>query len=101
MEKIAQAALYGGRHEVWRHHSTILGCEMAFAVFIPPTQGPHKALYFLSGLTCSWENAAPKQARKSLLHSLGLRLFFPDTSPRGEDVADDDSYAMGQGLAFI
>ena len=100
MEKIAQAALHGGRHEVWRHNSAILGCEMAFAVFIPPTKGPHKALYFLSGLTCTWENAATKAGAQKLAAELGLALIFPDTSPRGGDVADDESYAMGQGAGF-
>ena len=76
MEKIAQAALHGGRHEVCRHNSAILGCEMAFAVFIPPTKGPHKALYFLSGLPVHGRMPQRKQAPKSLLQSLGLRLFF-------------------------
>lgn len=100
MEKIAQAALHGGRHEVWSHDSAVLGCKMAFAVFIPPTKGPYKALYFLSGLTCTWENAATKAGAQRLAATLGLALIFPDTSPRGADVADDESYALGQGAGF-
>lgn len=100
MEKIASAALYGGRHEVWRHKSSVLGCEMSFAVFIPPTKGPHKAVTFLSGLTCTWENAATKAGAQKLAAQLGLMLIFPDTSPRGEAVADDENYALGQGAGF-
>lgn len=100
MEKIASAALHGGRHEVWRHTSTVLGCEMSFAVFIPPTKGPHKAVIFLSGLTCTWENAATKAGAQKLASELGLMLIFPDTSPRGEGVADDENYALGQGAGF-
>lgn len=100
MEKIASAALYGGRHEVWRHTSMALGCEMSFAVFIPPTKGPHKAVIFLSGLTCTWENAATKAGAQKLAAELGLILIFPDTSPRGDGVADDKNYALGQGAGF-
>lgn len=100
MEKIASAALHGGRHEVWRHTSKVLGCEMSFAVFIPPTSGPHKAVTFLSGLTCTWENAATKAGAQKLASELGLMLIFPDTSPRGVQVPDDENYALGQGAGF-
>ena len=100
MEKIASAALHGGRHEVWSHRSEVLGCQMAFAVFIPPKKGPLKALYFLSGLTCTWENAATKAGAQKRAAELGLALIFPDTSPRGEAVADDAHYALGQGAGF-
>ena len=31
---------------------------------------------------------------------LGIAIVAPDTSPRGEDVANDDSYDLGQGASF-
>ena len=100
MEKIASAALFGGQHEVWRHTSKVLGCEMSFAIFLPPTKPPYKAVTFLSGLTCTWENAATKAGAQKLAAELGLMLIFADTSPRGADVADDENYALGQGAGF-
>ena len=100
MEKIASTALHGGTHQVWRHDSAVLGCSMEFAVFVPIGKGPHRALYFLSGLTCTWENAATKAGAQKQAAALGLVLVFPDTSPRGDDVADDDSYALGKGAGF-
>ena len=30
----------------------------------------------------------------------GIALVFPDTSPRGEGVANDDAYDLGQGASF-
>ena len=100
MEKIADIAAHGGRHQVWRHDSQTLNCSMEFALFLPPGKGPFKPLYFLSGLTCTWENAATKAGAYALAAKLGVALIFPDTSPRGEDVANDDNYALGQGAGF-
>lgn len=100
MEQIAQAKAHGGQHQVWKHHSDVLGVDMEFALFIPPGDGPFKPLYFLSGLTCTWENAATKAAAQLSAAHEGVMLIFPDTSPRGEEVADDPSYAMGKGAGF-
>ena len=100
MEKIADIAAHGGRHQVWRHDSQQLNCMMEFALFVPPGNGPFKPLYFLSGLTCTWENAATKAGAYALAAKLGVALIFPDTSPRGDDVANDDHYALGQGAGF-
>ena len=100
MEQIADIAAHGGRHQVWRHHSQILNCVMEFALFVPPGKEPFKPLYFLSGLTCTWENAATKAGAYALAAKLGVALIFPDTSPRGDEVADDDNYALGQGAGF-
>lgn len=100
MEQIAQAKIHGGQHQVWKHHSAVLGVDMEFAVFLPAGAGPFKPLYFLSGLTCTWENAATKAAAQKSAAENGIMLIFPDTSPRGEGVADDPSYALGQGAGF-
>ena len=100
MEKIASAKLFGGAHNVWRHRSEILGVDMEFATFIPKGEGPFPVLYFLSGLTCTWENAATKAGAQQFASKHGMILVFPDTSPRGDDVADDTSYALGKGAGF-
>lgn len=100
MEKIASAKLFGGAHNVWRHSSEILGVDMEFATFIPEGEGPFPVLYFLSGLTCTWENAATKAGAQQFASKHGMILVFPDTSPRGDDVADDTSYALGKGAGF-
>ena len=100
MEKIAEAAIHGGKHQLWRHHSEVLGCEMDFALFVPQGAAPKKAVMFLSGLTCTWENAATKAGAQAIAAELDMIVIFPDTSPRGEDVADDESYAIGQGAGF-
>lgn len=100
MEKITDIAAHGGRHQLWRHDSKALNCTMEFVLFLPPGDGPFKAVYFLSGLTCTWENAATKAGAYAMAAQLGIALIFPDTSPRGDDVANDDYYALGQGAGF-
>ena len=30
----------------------------------------------------------------------GIGIVFPDTSPRGDAVANDEAYDLGQGAAF-
>ena len=100
MEKIAEAKVFGGYHQVWRHHSDVLGVAMEFALFVPMGKGPFKPLYFLSGLTCTWENAATKAGAQKYAADHQMVLIFPDTSPRGDDVADDPSYALGKGAGF-
>ncbi|MGC6517372.1 MAG: S-formylglutathione hydrolase [Candidatus Puniceispirillaceae bacterium] len=100
MEQISTAKMHGGTHHLMRHQSARLGCQMDCAVFVPDKTGPHRALFFLSGLTCTWENAATKAGAQKLANELGLILIFPDTSPRGDDVPDDDDYALGQGAGF-
>ena len=100
MEQIASAKCFDGEHQVWRHHSEVLGTMMEFALFIPQGDGPFHALYFLSGLTCTWENAATKAGAQQFAAKHNMVLIFPDTSPRGYGVADDESYALGKGAGF-
>jgi S-(hydroxymethyl)glutathione dehydrogenase/alcohol dehydrogenase len=59
------------------------------------------ALYWLSGLTCTDDNFCQK-ASVAFEHaeSAGIALVVPDTSPRGENVANDDAYDLGQGAGF-
>ena len=100
MEILVDTGLHGGRHVVVRHPSGVTGCEMEFAVFIPRGKGPFPCLYYLSGLTCTWENAATKAGAQAYAAKAGMVLVFPDTSPRGDGVADDAAFSLGQGAGF-
>jgi S-formylglutathione hydrolase len=75
---------------------------MTFGLFLPQEaqDGPVPVLWYLSGLTCTHENAMNKAGAQTWAAEQGIALVFPDTSPRGEGVADDDAYDLGQGAGF-
>lgn len=41
-----------------------------------------------------------KSGLQRIASELGLMIIAPDTSPRGQDVPDDDAYDLGQGAGF-
>ena len=100
METLSSAACHGGRQSFHSHTSTSTGTTMKFGVFTPPGAGPFPMLWCLAGLTCTEETFAIKAGAQALAAELGLMLITPDTSPRGEAVADDPAYDMGQGAGF-
>lgn len=102
MKQIEQHVCFGGSQEVWQHVSSTLGCEMKFAVYLPPQvkQGPCPVLYWLSGLTCDEQNFITKAGAQRYAAEHGVILIAPDTSPRGEDVANDEAYDLGKGAGF-
>lgn len=103
IENISQAKVLGGWHKQYTHTSTTLKCDMRFAIFLPPNASKSKpvpVLYWLSGLTCTDENFMQKAGAFRRAAELGLAIVAPDTSPRGENVADDESYDLGQGAGF-
>lgn len=103
MERIEQHAAFNGRQEVWKHHSPTLDCDMRFGVYLPEAalQGqPCPVLYWLSGLTCTEQNFITKSGFQSHASRLGIIVVSPDTSPRGEAVANDTAYDLGQGAGF-
>lgn len=107
MQRIEQHACFGGSQEVWRHASHTLGCDMKFAVYLPPAALRGEAcpvLYWLSGLTCTEQNFITKAGAQQHAAEHGLIIVAPDTSPRdpgGElGVADDPAYDLGQGAGF-
>lgn len=81
-------------------HST--ACEMNFSVFVPPglSDAPVPMVTWLSGLTCTEDNFTSKAGAYRVAAELGLMVVAPDTSPRGDDVADDEAYDLGQGAGF-
>jgi S-formylglutathione hydrolase len=102
MKTISENACFGGVQGVYSHTSASCNCEMTFAVFLPEEarDGPVPVLWYLSGLTCTHENAMTKAAAQGWAAEHGIALVFPDTSPRGDDVANDDAYDLGQGAGF-
>ncbi|EMI5800727.1 TPA: S-formylglutathione hydrolase [Klebsiella aerogenes] len=102
MELLEEHRCYEGRQQRWRHHSSTLNCAMTFSIFLPPATetAPPPVLYWLSGLTCNDENFTTKAGAQRIAAELGIALVMPDTSPRGDDVADDAGYDLGKGAGF-
>lgn len=101
IEQISANRSFGGWHRRYRHTSAVLGCDMQFAVYLPPQveQGERlPVLYWLSGLTCTDENFMQKAGAQRLAAELGLVIVAPDTSPRGAGVPDDPDGAWDFGL---
>jgi S-formylglutathione hydrolase len=103
IENLSSNKSFGGWHKQYRHQSSTLHCSMRFAIYLPPqasTGDKVPVLYWLSGLTCSDENFMQKASAQRIAAELGIAIVAPDTSPRGEDVADDEAYDLGQGAGF-
>lgn len=102
MEVISENACFGGTQGVYKHASSSCNCDMTFGLFLPAEakDGPVPVLWYLSGLTCTHENAMTKAGAQAWAAEQGIALVFPDTSPRGEGVANDDAYDLGQGAGF-
>ncbi|MGS2872421.1 S-formylglutathione hydrolase [Enterobacter huaxiensis] len=102
MELLEEHRCFEGRQQRWRHDSTALNCSMTFSIFLPPTEAGVKppVLFWLSGLTCNDENFTTKAGAQRIAAALGIALVMPDTSPRGDDVADDAGYDLGKGAGF-
>ena len=102
METVSENKSHGGTQGVYKHTSKATGTEMTFSVFVPdhPAGTNLPVLWYLSGLTCTHANVTEKGEYRAACARHGIVFVAPDTSPRGEGVADDDSYDMGQGAGF-
>ncbi len=102
MKTLSETTCFGGLQGVYTHQSSACACEMTFALYLPPqaADGPVPVLWYLSGLTCTHENAMVKAGAQAWAAEYGVAVVFPDTSPRGEGVADDPAYDLGQGAGF-
>ena len=102
MRTISENRAFGGVQGVYAHASAATGCEMTFGLFLPAEaeDGAVPVLWYLSGLTCTHENAMIKAGAQKWAAEAGVALVFPDTSPRGAGVADDPAYDLGQGAGF-
>lgn len=101
-ECLEQKKVWGGSQYRYQHTSTTLGCDMVFSLYLPPQAqlGPVPLIWWLSGLTCDDQNFSTKAAFQQKAAQLGAAVVIPDTSPRGEDVPDAESYDLGQGAGF-
>nr|ABY60416.1 esterase A [uncultured bacterium] len=102
MEIISEDKSFGGRQLVIKHASEVTQCDMTFALFLPPGEGPFPVLWYLSGLTCTHANVMDKGEYRRIAAELGVAVVCPDTSPRGEGVAggDPEDWQLGQGAGF-
>lgn len=102
MRTVSENRCFEGTQGVYLHSSDATNCDMTFGLFLPQEaqDGPVPVLWYLSGLTCTHENAMNKAGAQTWAAEQGIALVFPDTSPRGEGVADDDAYDLGQGAGF-
>ena len=95
--------VFGGEVRKYTHASASTGTDMTFSVYVPPAAALHAVpvVYYLSGLTCTDDNAVQKGGAFRACADQGIMMVFPDTSPRGADVpGEDDAYDLGTGAGF-
>lgn len=93
-------AVHGGTLRYLKHDSAVTGTPMTLSVWTPPGEGPFPVVIWLSGLTCTEDNFTTKAGAYAAAAEHGVIVVAPDTSPRGEAVADDPAYDLGQGAGF-
>lgn len=102
MEQISANRSHGGTQGVYTHQSEATGTAMTFSVFVPDHAEGAKlpVLWYLSGLTCTHANVTEKGEFREACARHGIAFIAPDTSPRGDDVPDDEGYDFGKGAGF-
>ncbi len=102
METVSTNRSHGGAQGVYKHDSRETGTEMTFSVFVPDHAPGSKlpVLWYLSGLTCTHANVTEKGEYRAACAEHGVIFVAPDTSPRGDDVPDDEGYDFGKGAGF-
>ncbi|WP_313574473.1 S-formylglutathione hydrolase [Brevundimonas sp.] len=100
MDTVKSHVVHGGTLRYLKHDSATTGTPMTLSVFVPAGEGPFPVLIWLSGLTCTEDNFTTKAGAYKAAAEQGVIIVAPDTSPRGEGVADDAAYDLGQGAGF-
>jgi S-formylglutathione hydrolase len=102
IETVSESRSHGGTQGVYKHASSSTGTEMTFAVYVPEHEPGAKlpVLWYLSGLTCTHANVMEKGEYRAACAEHGIVFVAPDTSPRGDDVPDDEAYDFGKGAGF-
>jgi S-formylglutathione hydrolase len=102
LDQVKRWKCFGGEQLVLAHQSASTGTRMEFSIYLPPqaAKRPWPVLFYLSGLTCNWENATTKAGFQRAAAEHGIVIVAPDTSPRGDDVPDDTGYDLGKGAGF-
>ena len=100
LEQIGGNRCFEGEQQRYRHQSEVLACSMNFSIYLPPQAKHHRVpvLYWLSGLTCTDENFVTKAGAQQHAAKHGIAIVAPDTSPRGDGIADDPEGAWDFGL---
>ena len=95
---------HGGLLHTCVHPSEVNGCDMTFSIFVPEHEPAARlpVVWYLSGLTCTHANVTEKGEYRQACAERGLVFVSPDTSPRGDGVADDPegAYDFGLGAGF-
>ena len=103
MELVQSNRSFDGEQRIYRFNSISLQGESKFGIYLPAQALAGQAcptLFYLAGLTCTEDTFAIKAHAQLLAAQLGLILVTPDTSPRGEQVAQGDHWDIGQGAGF-
>jgi len=103
IDRVGRNRMFDGFQDVYEHASETVGCTMRFGVYLPPRALAGQdcpVLYWLSGLTCTEQNFVTKAGAQRYAAEHGLIIVAPDTSPRGDGVADDDASDLGTGAGF-
>ncbi len=100
METVKSHVVHSGTLRYLKHDSATTGTPMTLSVFVPAGEGPFPVLIWLSGLTCTEDNFTTKAGAYKAAAEHGVIIVAPDTSPRGDGVADDAAYDLGQGAGF-
>ncbi len=102
LKLVEQKRSFGGEQRKYTHYSDALQCDMTFSIFLPSNTEEKEIplVWFLSGLTCTDDNFSQKSGFQRLAEQHQVAVIIPDTSPRGEHVANDASYDLGQGAGF-
>ena len=92
IELLKEDESFGGQVQTYRHNSPVNNCDMQFSIYLPPLKNNNKApvLTWLSGLTCNEDTFMIKAGAQRMASELGLVIVAPDTSPRGDDIPDDE-----------
>ena len=100
MKLIEKHRSYQGYQEVYQHTSKITNCDMKFALYKPDHSIDAPVLYFLSGITCTEQNFIQKSGFQQFASNHQIAVIVPDTSPRGQNIPDNEDYKIGYGAGF-
>lgn len=102
LKLIEKHCTFGGEHYKYNHYSEGLHCDMTFSIYLPSNKENKKIplIWWLSGLTCTDDNFSQKSGFQRLAAKHQVAVLIPDTSPRGEHVADDEAWDLGKGAGF-
>ncbi len=103
LQIISSSRCFGGKQSTFSHKSEVCKTVMRFTVFLPKESKKNKipVLWFLSGLTCTEENATVKAGAQLYAAKHGIALVIPDTSPRDTFIKqDNEDDFIGSGASF-